>query len=291
MDDSGALAVELLAADGVRLAGRFWPAPDARLGYAVVHGLTGSSRRREVEAICTRLAGRGAGVVALDLRGHGASDGHSGLGAVEDLDLAAAVGFLRAAGYTRVATAGWSMGGSIVVRHAALHRAARGEEDHTDRSSVDAVVTVSGPGLWYERGTVHMRRVHFGAETRFGHWLLAAAYRTRLDSGWHEAPEAPVELAGRIPPTPLLVVHGNRDRYFPVRHAEALAAAANTAELWVEDGMGHAEGATSPELVDRVDDWVRRAVGALGPPDGAISRRATRPETGQFVGPGRGVTP
>jgi pimeloyl-ACP methyl ester carboxylesterase len=264
MDGSGARAIELFAVDGVRLAGRYWPAPGARLGYAVVHGFTGSSRRRHVEAICTRLAGRGAGVVALDLRGHGASDGRSGLGAVEDRDLSAAVEFLRAEGYLRVATAGWSMGGSIVVRHAALHRAARGEEDHTDRSSVDAVVSVSGPGLWYERGTTYMRRVHFGAETRLGHWLLATVYRTRLDSGWHEAPEAPVELAGRIPPTPLLVVHGNRDRYFPLRHADALAAA-GTAELWVEDGMGHAEGATSPELVDRVDAWVRRAVGAVGP--------------------------
>jgi hypothetical protein len=63
MDGSGALAIELFAADGVRLAGRYWPAPGARLGYAVVHGFTGSSQRREVEAICTRLAGRGAGVV------------------------------------------------------------------------------------------------------------------------------------------------------------------------------------------------------------------------------------
>ena len=262
MDGSGAHAIELFAADGVRLAGRYWPARGARLGYAVVHGFTGTSRRREVEAICQRLAGRGAGVTALDLRGHGASDGHSGLGAMEDLDLAAAVTFLRAEGYPKVASAGWSMGGSIVVRHAALHRAVGGEQDH---SAVDAVVSVSGPGLWYERGTTYMRRVHFGAETRFGHWLLATAYRTRLTSGWHEAPEAPVELAGRIPPTPLLVVHGDSDRYFPVRHAQALAAAADSAELWVEHGMGHAEGATSPELVDRIDDWVRRAVGAVGP--------------------------
>jgi uncharacterized protein len=290
MDRSGALAIELVTVDGVRLSGRHWPAPGARLGYAVVHGFTGSSRRRTVEAICTRLAGRGAGVVALDLRGHGASGGHSGLGAVEDLDLAAAVAFLRAEGYPKVASAGWSMGGSIVVRHAALHRAAPGEEDHTG-GAVDAAVTVSGPGLWYERGTTHMRRVHFGAETRFGHWLLAAAYRTRLDSGWHEAPEAPVELAGRIPPTPLLVVHGNRDRYFPVRHAEALAAAADSAELWIEDGMGHAEGATSPELVDRIDDWVRRAVGAVGPLDHAILGRVARPEVAQSGGPARGMTP
>ena len=281
MDRSGALAIELSAADGVPLAGRYWPAPGARLGYAVVHGFTGSSRRRQVEAICTRLAGRGAGVMALDLRGHGASGGHSGMGAVEDLDLAAAVTFLRAEGYWKVASAGWSMGGSIVVRHAALHRVGSGEEDHTEHSAVDAAVSVSAPGLWYERGTTHMRRVHFGVETRLGHWLLATAYRTRLGSGWHEAPEAPVELAGRIPPTPLLVVHGDQDHYFPVRHAEALAAAAGTAELWVEVGMGHAEGATAPELVDRIDDWVRRATRTLGPaaqprPNGVVDRALAR---------------
>jgi fermentation-respiration switch protein FrsA (DUF1100 family) len=81
-------------------------------------------------------------------------------------------------------------------------------------------------------------------------------------AGWPVVPESPAEVAGRIAPTPLLIVHGDRDHYFPLRHVELLAAAAPTAQLWVEEGMGHAETATTPELVDRIVDWVRGAVRA-----------------------------
>jgi pimeloyl-ACP methyl ester carboxylesterase len=60
----------------------------------------------------------------------------------------------------------------------------------------------------------------------------------------------------------MLVVHGDSDAYFGVEHARMLAAAAPVAELWIERGMGHAESATTPGLLDRIDDWARRAVGA-----------------------------
>ena len=50
------------------------------------------------------------------------------------------------------------------------------------------------------------------------------------------------ELAARIAPVPLLVVHGDADHYFPVEHAEHLfAAAGEPKELWLEPGFGHAE--------------------------------------------------
>lgn len=281
MAASESIKLELYAADGVRLTGRYWPAylppGRARLGYAVAHGFTGSSAGPDVLAICRRLAGRGAGVIALDFRGHGASSGLSTIGAVEDLDLSAAVAFLRAEGYPQVASAGWSMGGSVALRQAASHPAPAGDHDHSAHSptfrttradlagAVNAVVSVSSPGFWFERGTKPMRRINFAAETRLGRRLVAAAWHTRISTGWEETPEAPVELVGRIPPTPLLIVHGDSDAFFPVRHAQALAAAAPGAELWIEAGMGHAEASTTPELVDRIDDWVRRGVGALGP--------------------------
>ncbi|MGI8882397.1 MAG: alpha/beta hydrolase [Jatrophihabitans sp.] len=243
--------IEVYATDGVRLSGRYWPQPKAELGYAIGHGFTGSSTHAAVEAICQRLAGRGAAVVALDFRGHGKSGGLSTIGAVEERDLSAAIAFLRGAGYPVVATAGWSMGGSVVLRHAALV------------GGVDAVVSVSSPGLWYERSTRSMRRVHFVGETWLGRRILSTRLHTRVGRGWAQTPEAPVEVVGRIAPTPLLIVHGDADSYFPVRHAEALAAAAPGSALWLEHGMGHAENATSPELVDRIDSWVRRVTGTI----------------------------
>jgi fermentation-respiration switch protein FrsA (DUF1100 family) len=66
-------------------------------------------------------------------------------------------------------------------------------------------------------------------------------------------PEAPVEVAGRISPIPLLVVHGDRDHYFPVEHPEAIfAAAREPKELWLLEGFAHAESGATPELLDRI---------------------------------------
>jgi hypothetical protein len=41
-----------------------------------------------------------------------------------------------------------------------------------------------------------------------------------------------------------------------------LASEAPTAELWIEAGMGHGEGATDIDLLDRVDRWARSVTGA-----------------------------
>ena len=70
-------------------------------------------------------------------------------------------------------------------------------------------------------------------------------------------PAAPHELVGRIAPTPLLIVHGDADHYFPVEHAEQLFTAANEPkQLWIEPGFGHAENAAPPELIDRIAAWI-----------------------------------
>jgi pimeloyl-ACP methyl ester carboxylesterase len=125
------------------------------------------------------------------------------------------------------------------------------------------VVAVSSPGEWYERGTRRMRIVQWLCETRSGRLVARLGRRTRLSGdGWaDEVPAAPVEVVGKIAPVPLLIVHGDADGYFPVRHAEVLAAAAPQASVWIEPGMGHAELATTPRLLERVVGWLREALG------------------------------
>jgi pimeloyl-ACP methyl ester carboxylesterase len=273
--------VRLITADGVGLVADFWPdsgdVPTSRaerafasgrsglapppstspahrsrsgdLAVVVCHGFTLSARAPAVRAICRRIADAGVPVLAVDFRGHGRSAGLGTAGHLEVHDVAAAVAWLRDQGFARVAVLGWSMGGSVVLRYAGLGGAA------------DAVVSVSSPGAWFERGTRSMRIVHWVCETRSGRVAARMLRRTRLSpGGWPEVPESPSEVAGRIAPTPLLIVHGDADRYFPMRHVDLLAAAAPTAALWVEAGMGHAETATSPELVDRILGWVQSVV-------------------------------
>jgi pimeloyl-ACP methyl ester carboxylesterase len=168
-------------------------------------------------------------------------------------DLAAGAAFLRDHGVRTLAVIGWSMGGSIALRYAGLG------------GDADAIVSISSPGYWFERGTSPMRLIHWAAETRIGHVATRIATRTRLGELWDEVPESPVEVVGRIAPTPLLIVHGEQDAFFPRRHAEVLAAAAPHADLWLEADMGHAETSTSAALIDRIDDWVRSAVWRSAP--------------------------
>jgi pimeloyl-ACP methyl ester carboxylesterase len=242
--------VGLHTSDGVGLAARHWDPGHRDLACVVAHGFTGSSRNPHVQRISLGLAGHGVGVLALDFRGHGRSGGVGTAGADEIHDVAAAVEWLRAAGYRRIAVLGWSMGGTAVLRYAGLG------------GDADAVVSVSAPGRWFERGTRPMRVVHWMFESRTGRTATRVLRRTRVSpTGWATPPEAPAEVAGAIAPRPLLIVHGDADHYFPMHHADALAAAAPEAEVWIEPQMGHAEVATTAELVNRIAEWVIASCG------------------------------
>jgi pimeloyl-ACP methyl ester carboxylesterase len=234
----------LLTADGVRISA-VHHSGSRDLAFVVVHGFTGSWRTPAISDVVTSLAAHG-GVFGLDMRGHGASGGRSTVGADEIHDVQTVVDWARYAGYSSVVTVGFSMGGAVVVRHAAL------------LGGVDAVVSVSSPGWWFYRGTPAMRRLHWIVERRLGRVVGRYAFHTRIDpDGWQAIPDPPSELAGRISPVPLLVVHGDQDGYFPIDHALALhAAAAEPRELWIEAGFGHAEVAATPELIDRIGRWV-----------------------------------
>jgi len=226
--------------DGESLAVAHLPS-DSGLCVVLAHGFTGSIARPQVRRVARALSAY-AGVVAFDFRGHGASSGRSTLGDKEVLDLDAVVRHARSLGYAEVVTCGWSMGGSVVLRHAALV------------GGVDAVVSVSAVSRWFYRDTAAMRRVHWAIETRLGRLVARHALRTRISSdGWDVVPEAPVDVVGRISPIPLLLVHGDADHYFPVEHPEALFAAANEPkELWLVEGFGHAESSATPELLARI---------------------------------------
>ncbi|GAA1280898.1 alpha/beta hydrolase family protein [Saccharothrix xinjiangensis] len=216
------------------------------LAFVVGHGFTNHVRKPFVSRVLRRFAAHG-GVVALDFRGHGRSGGSSTVGRDEVHDLAAGVSLARDLGYRRVVTVGFSMGASIALRHAALH------EDRPD-----AVAAVSAPSRWWVRDTPAMRRVHWLLEQPHGR-LAARALGVRLGPPWSATPESPLEVAHRIAPTPLLIVHGEQDHYFGPAHAVALhRAAGGDAELWLEPGVRHAESAMTPVLVDRIATWLAR---------------------------------
>ncbi|MFF7158724.1 alpha/beta fold hydrolase [Streptomyces sp. NPDC008139] len=277
------------------------------LAIVVAHGFTGALERPAVRR-AARVLGGSAGVVTFSFRGHGRSGGLSTVGDLEVLDLDAAVSWARRLGYRRVATVGFSMGGSVVLRHAAgqtVHAAvcsAAGPQDvrgagvreggvredvrrnvrvdgrgvvrpardgRTTAHSparVDAVVSVSSPARWYYRGTAPMRRVHWAITRPAGRLVSRLGLKTRIRAAdWDPVPLSPVEAVPLIDPDiPLLIVHGDRDGYFPLDHPLSLADAAgrDRAELWIEPGFGHAENAADDALLRRIGDWLTGRVPA-----------------------------
>ncbi|MCG0287790.1 alpha/beta hydrolase [Streptomyces sp. PSAA01] len=293
--------------------------PSDHLVLVVGHGFTGALERPALRRVASAFAQRTA-VITFSFRGHGRSGGRSTVGDREVLDLAAAVRWARRLGHRRVATVGFSMGGSVVIRQAALygkndeiqpvHVAHDGERTGrspgrtdpaagatdgeapgkpgepgeaadgaapdaagsaapvaagsaapvaaVDSAAPDAVIAVSAPARWYYRGTAPMRRVHWAVTRPAGRLVSRYGLRTRIDPrGWDVDPLSPVAAAPLIAPTPLLIVHGDRDPYFPLDHPRMLASAADpsTSELWIEPGFGHAETAASPALLTRIADW------------------------------------
>ena len=250
-------ATTLITRDGVPIEAVHLPGPKD-LAIIIAHGFTLSWQRPTVWRIARQL-NPAAGVITFDFRGHGRSGGLSTLGDREIWDLDIALAWARELGYQRVAAIGFSMGASVVLRHGGLV------------GGLDAVVSVSGPGRWYYRGTERMRWVHRAIERRAGRYVTRRWLQTRIDpAGWKPVPVPPAEAAAKIAPVPLLIVHGEKDLYFPPEHAYQLyEAAREPKELWVLPDMGHAESAASEELIDRIGRWIGQAVRApAGAPAG-----------------------
>src|ERR1700740_1699982 len=237
-------ATTLGTEDGGPIAALHLPGPKD-LAIIVAHGFTLSWQRPRVWRIANWFNQK-AGVITFDFRGHGRSGGLSTLGDREIMDLDVAVAWARELGYQRIAAVGFSMGASVVLRHAGLI------------GGLDAVVSVSGPGRWYYRGTQRMRRVHLAVEHRVGRFATRHWLNTRISpEGWKPVPVPPAEAAAKIAPVPLLIVHGDQDPYFPPEHARQLyMAAREPKELWLLPGMGHAESGATDDLTARTARWV-----------------------------------
>jgi pimeloyl-ACP methyl ester carboxylesterase len=263
------MAHTLVTSDGVPIDTVHLP-KESDLAIVLAHGFTYSWQRPAVWRIANRFS-RVAGVVSFDFRGHGRSGGLSTLGDREIKDLDVVVAYARQLGYQRIGLVGFSMGASIVVRYAGLI------------GGVDAAVSVSGPGRWYYRGTERMRRVHFAVEHRVGRLATRMLMKTRISPNrWDPTPVPPYEAAAQISPIPLLVVHGDKDLYFPVEHARQLYdAARDPKELWLIPGFAHAESGCGNGLADRIASWTATAArtGAVQA-ESAVPDGAREPEPG-----------
>lgn len=237
--------VTLTTRDGVRLGGSYLPGPAAPRAEVpavlLLHGFAGHHRKPKGTYLAEQLSARAA-VLALDLRGHGCSGGRCSLGDRESLDALAAAAWLRRRGHRWLAAIGLSMGGAAVVGAAGRVPGA-----------FDAVCAISAPAEWGLQTSAQVRAIGRLVRSPLSRALASTAFRVRVAGRWAYPPH-PAELAGRMGPVPLLVVHGEDDHFFGIDQAEAIyGSAPGPRTLWREPvGFGHAEDGITPAFTERL---------------------------------------
>lgn len=216
----------------IRLTGWWLPAavPSERC-VVLLHGYADA----KVGAIAWAPTWHGLGwnVLAIDLRGHGESEGrHSTAGFYERDDLDAVLNALRQErpGATRrLALFGVSLGGAV-----ALATAAR-------RSDLDAVIVESVYADYLTAVRAHGRRLAMPLE-----WTHPIAFRiAEWVSGARFADVRPVDLIPRVA-APLLLIHSGADSFVSPadqsRLDAALAQRSAIGERWVIEQAEHTLG-------------------------------------------------
>ena len=220
----------LVTADGVRLRVRRSSHPaGARALIVVVHGFAAGRDNPDVRALADQLFAAQFDVVTYDARGHGLSEGRSGVGSTEHLDVACVLTHV-ATTVMPVVIVGVSMGAIAVVAHLAGIEA-------QNRNVIGAVL-VSSPSRWRMRpSAVGLLNVVL-TRSAIGRWVAGRWLGVRIGAGWWpgETPESAMIRIG----IPVVVVHGANDRLLASSHALRLhGSGARSNRLQVVQGMGH----------------------------------------------------
>jgi pimeloyl-ACP methyl ester carboxylesterase len=195
------------------------------------------------------LRARELDVIVYDARGHGASEGSSTLGDLEEHDVAAAVRCAEER-TDRIVVVGASMGAIAALRFASR-----------PRPSIAGVVALSCPARWSLPFTVRGIAAALLTRTPPGRALASRVMRVRISGAWNQ-PAPPHELIAQVS-APVAVIHGTHDSFIPPTSAHELYEhAPDPRSLLIVDEMGHA---FSDAAVEPVCDAVEWALATSGP--------------------------
>ena len=223
---------------GHKLRGHLARPPDSaatevgRLGLVLCHGFPSGPRGALTSAetypeLANKLASEAGWVVlTFNFRGTGESEGEFSLEGWM-ADLRAAIDHLfDVEGVAGVWLAGFSAGGALAICVA-------GEDER-----IGGVAALAAPGDFGDWAADPRRFLDYAREVGV---IRSKDFPPDFDEWTRELREIrPVLLATKIPPRPLLIVHGTEDDVVPIAEARALAdAAGGQAELRTITGAGH----------------------------------------------------
>ena len=277
MAPEGAQATKgfLNSADGTRLAYRAWPLEAPTLTFAVVHGHGEHSAR--YQRFAEGMARHGMATFAVDLRGHGESDGQRGH--VDSWsqwvdDAAAFVGKVESETSGEVVPLGHSFGGVVMlsaVRSGRLRRAKRfivsspalrlTNEVPAWLTGVSRALSSVAPKLTLsnqvDAGTVS--RIPEVVEAYRADPLVHNKITARLYAEWRRASKENLEHASDIK-LPFLILAGTADRLIDPGSSRELHEKAPASELRILEGRYHEpfNDLGSEEVFALIADWLRR---------------------------------
>ncbi|TME05775.1 MAG: lysophospholipase [Chloroflexi bacterium] len=274
----GALAAKgfINSADGTRLAYRSWPISGAKITFAVVHGLGEHSGR--YERFADGMGRHGMATFAVDLRGHGESEGKRGH--VDSWsqwvdDAAAFVSHVESQQSGEVVPLGHSFGGVVVlsaVRSSRLAKAKRfvlsspalklKAEVPAWKTSLGKVMASIAPRLALDNevdpGTVS--RVPEVVAAYRADPLVHSKISSRLYAEWQRAAAENLGLAGDVK-IPFLILAGTGDRLIDFEGSTELhARAPETSELQLLEGRYHEpfNDLGSDEVFALIAEWLKK---------------------------------
>jgi len=260
--------------DGTRIAFRAWPLPGAKVTFAIAHGLGEHAGR--YKDFAAAMARRGMGTFAVDLRGHGQSQGQRGhVDAWSQWtdDITAFVSEVERQVEGEVVPLGHSFGGAAM-----LSTFVAGKLPESKRfivSSPALKVKVVVPQWKVNLGEMASRvmprltmsnEVDAGTLSRIP--AVVEAYKTdplvhskissRLFTEWQRAAQAVLARASEIK-QPFLILAGTDDRLIdPAGSEELHKRAPNASELHLLPGRYHEpfNDVGSDEVFDIIDRWL-----------------------------------
>ncbi len=208
--------IEILSHDGLKLSGWYTPPKNGAV-ILVAHGHTGTRPLKFYQL----FAEHGYGVLALDFRAHGISEGDTTtLGYLESQDIESALEFaLKKPSVEHIGAWGGSMGGASVILAASR------------REEIEAVIADSA--FFTLEDTLKTR---VSIPVLRGVVRFFAEQETGMNMNWVR----PVDVVGSISPRPIFIIQGMQDTSIPVNSAQNLYDAAGEPRfLWTETEASH----------------------------------------------------
>src|ERR687897_2795984 len=240
--------VSIHSTDGLELAGWWVPGNDPSRAVVLVPGIEGDKSDRHVVETAPVYAGAGYGVLMINLRAQGSSEGERvTMGYKEVRDVRGALLWLNERGFApgEVVLHGFSLGGATVLRAAPKSGVAAVVEESA-YSFLPLILRrqlpkVSGLPSLFTPGVFLMGKLFLGIDV------------------WAVQPE---EDARRLCErgVPLFIIHSTGDETTPFEHARRIKAACPEAALWRIEGYEHVGAYEHPEYRQRILGFLRTKV-------------------------------